>query len=313
MVNNTITRLKGVRVGNAEYRQMTGCTVVLFDKPYPVLAKTFGGWPGTFDTESSGYGKAFFRKRAIFISGGDVLGLACASGIMRYLLERGMASSKQPSNLPFVVGADIYDQDISDVSEVDFSELGYKACINSSTQPVKQGNYGAGVGATVGKLLGIEYASKGGIGSSFAKLGKIQVGTLVVVNSIGDVYNPYTGNIIAGARKKEGGYVEFNETIKHYLKDRAVKKSTTVLVVATNVRISHEYFERISVMAYAGLARCIFPIGLSHDGDTVFVFSNESFSPEEDELKVTDLVGILAARSAISSVINAVKGGVSED
>lgn len=308
--NNTITGIGGLRVGMAEDKAGTGCTVVIFDKPAPVYAKTFGGWPGTFDTESTGPGMTFVRKKAIFVTGGDVLGLVCTSGIMRYLIEMEGLSTKKPDTLPFIVGADIYDQDVADVSDVDFEELGYRACISSSYDPCPNGRYGAGVGATVGKLLGIESSSRGGIGSSLIKVGEVMVGTLAVVNALGNIYNPEDGKIVAGVRKKEEGFEDFEKIAQSYLRSKTEQRSTTILIVVTNVKLPHESFERVCTMAFSGLARCIFPLGMTHDGDTIFSASTERISYSGSVERIVDLVGILASKSAVLSVLNAVKQDV---
>lgn len=310
MRNSTITGVGGLRVGTAEDKAGTGCTVVIFDKPAPVYAKTFGGWPGTFDTESTGPDMTFVRKKAIFVAGGDILGLTCASGIMKYFVEREESSLKKPDMLPFIVGADIYDQDVADISGVDFEELGYRACVSSSYGPCPNGRYGAGVGATVGKLLGIENSSRGGMGSSLLRVGKAMVGTLAIVNALGNIYNPEDGKMVAGVRKKDGSFEDFEKIAENYLRSKTKQRSTTILVVVTNVKLPHESLGRVCTMAFSGLARCIFPVGMTHDGDTVFSASTERVSYSGSWERIVDLVGMLASKSAVLSVINAVKQDV---
>lgn len=309
-MNKTITDINGILVGNYEdMDNYTGCTVVFFEKPLHVFSKVFGGWPGTYDTESTAAGMTFSKKRSIFISGGDIFGLACAFGIMRFITEKENKVPKGPNSLPFVVGADIYDLDIASVENVDYSLLGYKACLKLSDKPVDQGNFGAGIGATVGKMKGIEFAFKGGIGSSIEIERQLKVASLVAVNSLGNIYDPTTCRAIAGARiRKDGIEIEdFWSAVSHYIANGAKAGNTTVCIIATNVDIGHENFERVCNVVYASLGSVIRPMGLSHDGDIIFVTSTneERFGKKED--KLLDTVSILAAKAAADATINAVK------
>jgi L-aminopeptidase/D-esterase-like protein len=313
-MNNTITAIHGIKVGHAaDPKSITGCTVLLFKNPVVTSVEARGGWPGTFDTDSVASGKTFYRKHAIFLTGGDVFGLACAKGIQRYLIERGIASKDKPGQLPAVVGANIYDVDFGhNVADTDYSKLGYEACHNASRRPVNQGNHGAGIGATVGKLKGIKYATKGGVGSSVTRiLFGVQVGALVVTNSLGNVFDE-SGRTIAGTRKDVDSrvYVEIEDLMEEYVKTMSTyskAKATTIGVVATNLQLSHEHLLKVTEMAHDGFPRCIRPAHATIDGDTLFSVSTAYRRTDNISHALIDLVGHVAAMQVTKAILNAVR------
>lgn len=309
--NNTVTAINGVKVGHSSnVRNKTGCTVLLVAHPYVTAVDSRGGWPGTYDTDSLGMGKTFFRKHAIFLVGGDIYGLQCAAGIQRYLIERRMASKEKPGALPGVVGADIFDIEFgSNVPSTDYLMLGYTACKNATSERVQEGNHGAGVGATVGKMKGIQYATKGGVGSSMIKISRdAKVGALVVCNAIGNVFDG-SGRTIAGTRRglKGSDYVEIEDLGRHYARRKGtIPRATTIGIVVTNVRLTHEQAHKVAEMAHDGLARCIRPVHTTTDGDTLFCISTE-----QHELNVSnnllDAIGHAASTQVTQSVLSAVQ------
>lgn len=319
-MNETITAIKGISVGHAEIRsKRTGCTILIFDHPAVTAVEARGGWPGTFDTDSIGPGKTFYKKHAIFLTGGDVFGLQCSAGIQKYLVEKGAASDRKAGFLPGVVGANIYDLNFGeDISRIAYSTLGYNACKQASARPVKQGNFGAGLGATVGKLRGMRFAMKGGVGSSVASLPfGIKVGALVVTNALGNVFE--RDLTIAGTRKsvqnQECSFVELEEITKDYVdtieqQNPNKSKATTIGIIVTDLKLSHEETLKVAEMSHDGLARCIRPAHATTDGDTLFCASTE-----EKHVRMTsnllDLVGHVAALQVQRSVISAVKNAQS--
>jgi L-aminopeptidase/D-esterase-like protein len=313
-----LTSIKGVRVGHAEAETaLSGTTVILFDEPRPTACDARGGWPGGYDTESVGSGKAFYRKQAIFLTGGDIFGLAAASGVGRYLMEAHMASLKG-GELPAVVGANIYDLDFArGVERVPYESLGYEACRSASSREVVQGNAGGGLGATVGKFLSGRSCSKGGVGSSARAVhSEITVGAICITNAVGNVFDPVTGRTIAGARRNansaELDFVELTDVIPEYL-SRAVseepKKATTICVVVTNAKLTHEQTGRLATVAHDGLARVLRPVHAMTDGDTVFAVSTEEveFGGADENRSLLTLLGELVSQELSKAVLNSVR------
>jgi len=312
--NTTITAVRGVKVGHAsDPENLTGTTVVLFDGPSVTAVDARGGWPGTLDTDSVAAAKTFHRKHAIFLTGGDVFGLKCAFGIQRFLLDRSLASNSGPGRLPGVVGANIYDLEFGKaLDRVDYEKLAYDACVKSSASPSAQGNQGAGLGATVGKLRGIKYAMKGGVGSNSTRVAeRFTVGALVVTNAVGNVFGA-DGATIAGTRrgKRNDEFVEIEDVSSTYVAERRQKtlsRATTIGVIVTDLRLSHEEAIKVAEMANDGLARCIRPVHTATDGDVIFCVSTAKVSLGEVSPDLLSLVGHTAATEVQLSVINAVR------
>jgi L-aminopeptidase/D-esterase-like protein len=262
------------------------------------------------DTDSVGAGKTFYRKHAVFLTGGDVFGLKCAFGVQRFLLDNRLASSRKPSELPGVVGANIYDLEFGRALEkVDYERLGYEACRNANSGPVSEGNVGAGLGATIGKLMGIEHAMKGGVGSSVAKAagGIFMVGALVVTNAVGNVFEP-GGTTIAGARsgKRFLEMEQMDEYVSGLVGRTGSARATTVGVVVTDLELSHEEAIKVAEMAHDGLARCIRPVHGATDGDTIFCVSTGAVRVRRHSPDLLTMVGHLASIQVQSSVIRSV-------
>lgn len=307
--SDTITAVDGLFVGQREEPEArTGCTVVLFDKASPVAYEVRGGWPGTYDTDSTGTGKAFFMKHAIFLTGGDVFGFDCASGIRRFLVEKGVASDTSPERLPGVVGANIYDIGFADVQRASYRDLGYEACRAASQEPVKEGNHGAGIGATVAKLRGLKYGFKGGIGSCALKVDDIVVGALVVTNALGNIFDFDSGAAIAASRREDGSFATLDEAILEYSfgkQDR--NRATTLAVIATNVTLGHEYLTRFAQMASCGFALAIRPVHMMYDGDTIFAVSTARLTVDIPVQRAADLVGSLGAQAVARAIVRSVR------
>lgn len=309
MANLTLTAVEGLRVGHAhDERTRTGCTVVLFEPEADIACEARGGWPGTYDTHSIDVTKTFVKKHAVFLTGGDVFGFDSAIGIRRYLLERGLASATGAGKLPGIVGANIYDVEFATIQEARYSELGYSASINASSQPVEEGNVGAGIGATVGKLRGMKSACKGGCGTSAVQLdGSIVVGAVVVTNALGNIYDLETGKTLAGVRDERGGFLEFEQITSDYLGGTALHANTTIGVAATNVDLSHEQLIKVAQMAHDGLAMSIKPVHMSTDGDTLFAASTARIRGMRERERIVDIIGYTAARCVAKAVVRSAK------
>ncbi len=318
-MNNTLTALTGVKVGHAtDAENLTGCTVILFDKKYPVVSKSYGGAPGTFNTDISTNGKSFDERNAIFIAGGSLTGLMSASDIMKGMIEKHIGDKDHKIINPNITGAIVFDLGVR-VAQYDPS-LGRKALDNVSSEPVKRGNVGAGTGTSVGKFQFLENgtkipAIKAGVGCALINVGNgVIVTALSVVNALGNVVNP-DGTILAGNRDTEKKFKTFDETSRFVTKDLM---NTTISVVGVNIDLkTRENYEIVANIASHGQIRAINPVNTSIDGDTVFVFSTEEndrllndygkyFKTSSWPLFDVDVVGQAAAKAVQESIYDAV-------
>lgn len=301
-----LTDIPGIRVGHAsDFEAITGCTVILCEKGAAAGVDLRGTATGTRELDALSPLHTVERIHAVLISGGSAFGLEAASGVMRYLEERGVGFDVGPTRVPIVPAAIIYDLAIGDPARRPTAEMGYEAARRASSGKVAEGSVGAGTGATVGKLFFLPQAMKGGIGTATVRLpGDVLVSALVVVNAFGDVMDPRTGKILAGARRGPHS-CEFADTATQFL--RGVKRTgfapsnTTVAVVATNARLDRVGATRLARMAQVGLARVIRPVHTMFDGDTVFALSLGTKRANPTAL------GVAAGDAIAQSVIRAVK------
>ena len=313
-MNNTLTALKGVRVGHSTHRdKLTGTTVVVFEKDFPMAYKTYGGSPGTFNTDAMQSGKSDVRGHSIFISGGSWTGLQAGGTIMRRLIEEKIGFTSGVNINPNLTGAIVFDLGMH-ISKFD-PEFGAEAFDNVTTGPVKGGNVGAGTGTSVGKFQHLDKgkknpAMKAGVGSARINLEKgIIVCALSVVNALGNVVRP-DGSILAGNRDDKKKFKTFEDTSNFVTKDIM---NTTITIVGTNFDLQNrENYERIAHIASHGQVRAINPVHTAADGDTVFVFSNEEikkpFVPQDDLFWpnfTVDIIGQAAARAVQESIYDA--------
>ncbi len=279
MTNETLTSLKGVRVGHSTHLdKLTGTTVVLFDKDFPMAYKSYGGDPGTFNTDALRNGRSDNRGHAIFISGGSWAGLTAGGRILERLIEKGVGFKARKIVNPNVTGAIVYD--LGTGIEQYNPNFAIEAVDNATADPVQRGNVGAGTGTSVGKFQfqnrGTEIAGmKAGVGCANIEIRSgIIVSALTVVNALGNIILP-NGTILAGNRSDAQGekYKTF-EGFSEFLIDE--KSNTTISIVGLNVDLkTRENYERVAHIATQGQVRAINPVNTSLDGDTVFVFSNE--------------------------------------
>ena len=248
------------------------------------------------------------KVHAVVLSGGSAFGLESTCGVSKYLEEKNIGFDVGVCKVPIVTGAVLFDLAVGDYKVRPDKEMGYKACLNASETELKQGNYGAGCGATVGKVKGLDYVTKGGIGSYSIKLDNgIVVSALIAVNAFGDVYED--GQVIAGVLNDDK-----NELLNTYemMKQGVMKggfsiDNTTIGVVATNAKLTKAQCKKISQMSHDGYAKAIFPIHTPHDGDTIFTMSTGEIEVEAD----LTLLGSLATEVVEKSIINAIKNAKS--
>ncbi len=322
MDNKTLTALSGVRVGHATHLdKLTGCTVILFDKPYQVAYKAYGGAVGAYGTEANKADKTNYGESGIFIAGGSNTGLMSASEIMECLRrdQKGSRSGKDKQIFnPSITGAIVYDQGMQ-VAPYD-PAYGREAYENASNEPVVSGNVGAGTGTSVGKFRWVEGgtktgAMKAGVGSACVDLGNgITVVALSVVNALGNIIAP-NGEIIAGNRDENTKFKSYEDLIDFVTQDRS---NTTISVVGINVDLGSKlHLEKVAHLASHGQVRAINPVHTSSDGDTVFVFSTgelknpfndmlQYFQETDDSLYTqVDIIGRAAARAVQESIYDA--------
>jgi len=273
-MNESLTAIKGLLVGHyTDKAAMTGCTAVVCADGAVCGVDVRGAAPGTRETDLlTGY-HLVERVNAVMLSGGSAFGLSAADGAMKWLSERGMGFDSGICPVPIVPAAVIFDLGVGDPSVRPDAAAGYAACQNASERPVEKGGVGAGTGATVGKLLGMDCSEKGGLGSAAVRLnGGIIVAALIVVNAMGDVYDHRTGKIIAGLQTN-GAHLNTMSMLASPQSAPQPGGNTTIGIIATNASLTREETNRLATMGHDGLAMAIRPAHTPFDGDTLFGLS----------------------------------------
>jgi L-aminopeptidase/D-esterase-like protein len=310
---NAITDVPGISVGHAtNERAMTGCTVVLCPKQGAVAGvDQRGGAPGTRETDLLRPMHMVQRVNAVLLSGGSAFGLDAASGVVRWLEEHDLGFDTRVAKVPIVPAAILFDLDVGDASVRPDPAMGYAACQAATNAPVAEGRVGAGTGCTVGKVLGPGQASRGGLGTASVDLGGgVVVGALVATNAFGDVVDPKTGEILAGARAViGGGFADTLATIKGLVGKTLLRfagSDTVIGVVATNARLSKEQANKVAQMAHDGLARAVRPAHTMFDGDTLFALATGQKRAD------VNLVGAYAAEVVAQAIVRSVRAAKDE-
>jgi L-aminopeptidase/D-esterase-like protein len=305
-----ITDVDGIKVGHAVApRRPTGCTVLLFEHGATAGVDVRGAAPGTRETDLLNPVNTVQKINALVLSGGSAYGLDTASGVMKYLEEHGQGYRIGPTMLvPIVPAAILFDLPVGGDWKIrPTAETGYQACLVAHNGPIEEGCVGAGAGATVGKMFGMQSAMKSGIGTASIRVGKtgIVVGALIAVNASGDVIDPKTGKIVAGARNAKGP--GFRDTAARLRAGELVEmlpaRNTTIGVVATNAAFDKAQMTKIAQMAHDGLARAINPVHTPSDGDTIFAVSTGTSQVKANH----GAVGALAAEAVVEAVLRAVR------
>jgi len=315
-LHNAITDVPGILVGHAQNEQaLTGCTVILCEKGAIGGVDQRGGAPGTREVDALHPMHLVTKVHAIVLAGGSAFGLEAATGVMRYLEEKGVGFDTHVYKVPIVPSAILFDLGIGDPKVHPDAEMGYQACKNASAEPPAQGNVGAGTGATVGKILGTGQCMKSGIGTASLEIGAgVIVGAMVAVNAFGDVINPTNGQIIAGARSRDvgplhigaPGYFADTMQVMQTLIGRTAlgygsRGNTVIGVVATNAKLDKEQANKVAQMAHDGLARTIRPAHTMVDGDTIFAIATGEHNAD------VNIVGAFAAEVFAQAILWAVK------
>lgn len=269
--------IAGIRIGHAsDYHGLTGCTVILTEAGAVCGVDVRGSAAGTRELAPCLPGHLVERVHAIFLTGGSSFGLNAAAGVMQFLESRGVGFPAGPARVPIVPAAVIFDLSLGESSARPDAGMAKWAC-QKATVNVVEGSIGAGTGATVGKILGLARATKGGVGFSSLNLpGEVIVQAIAVVNAFGDVLDPRTGRIIAGARATPSSN-EFISTQDLMFHGKTTKgfgaANTTLVVVMTNATLNKIQATKVAQMAQDGMARVISPVHTQFDGDLVFALS----------------------------------------
>ncbi len=309
----SITAVPGIRVGHfTEARRPTGCTVVLAPAGTVGGVDVRGAAPGTRETELLSPLNAVPVVHAVLLSGGSAFGLDAAGGVMRWLEEQGVGidvgsdSLGAPVRVPIVPAAILFDLRIGDARIRPDPAAGYAACVAASTAAPAEGNVGAGTGASVGKLFGFGRAMRGGIGSASVTVGGVTVAALVAVNAVGDVVDPSTGQVVAGARSVDGrtllgtSAALMRGDLPTLLQPG---QATTIGVIATDAKLDKAGASKLAQMAHDGLARSINPVHTQGDGDTLFALATGGRAGSAN----LTLLGTLAAEVTALAVLRGVR------
>lgn len=305
MYSGAITDIRGVSVGcSGDGVKMTGCTAVMFDKLCVASADVRGGGPGTINTDvlepTTGGGVA----DCVMLAGGSAFGLECVAGAMRYLEERGRGFDTRIKRVPMVPGAIIFDLGLGDIDARPDADMGYRACA-AAGKCVPQGSFGAGMGATVGKVLG-EGWEKSGQGTAAIDLGDgIIVAAICVVNALGDIWDGE--RIVAGVVGENGAHLDAMRLILRGSRCEGFGANTTISVVATNLKLSCAMAKKLAMMAHDGYAMAIRPAHTLADGDTVFGVSTGEIE-RDSELNRVLAAAVEVTRRAIVNAGEAAHG-----
>lgn len=308
-----VTDIKGIRIGNAQQTEAgTGCTVIISPQGAPCGVDVRGGGPASRELELLNPAANADRIHAVLLSGGSAYGLDAAAGVMHYLEEHDIGFDTRICKVPLVVASCIYDLGCGQNIRPD-AQMGYDACVASERNAFAEGCYGAGTGATVGKLCGPKYMMKSGIGAYAVQVGELQVGAVVVVNAVGDVLGE-TNQIIAGMRCADGtGFAdsrrvmleEYGQTETLFSQRDAATTNTTIGTVITNGKFDKAHMKKIAAMASNGIVRTIHPVNTTADGDSMYAMSVGEVHAE------VSLTGTIAAYAVEQAVRRAVRTATS--
>lgn len=302
-----ITDVAGLEVGHfTDPRRPTGCSVVLARGGAVAGVDVRGAAPGTRETDLLDPCNAVNTVHAVLLSGGSAWGLDAASGVMRWLESQGIGLDVGSALVPIVPAAVLFDLLVGDAHIRPDAHAGYAACQAASSQPPAEGNVGAGTGAAIGKMFGMPFAMKGGIGTASVTLDGVTVGALIACNALGDIVDPDTGALIAGARTGDGAGLR--DTRRSLLRGEPplpilAGTNTTIGVIATDAQLTKAQARRLAMAGHDGLARSINPAHTLSDGDTLFAMST-GLAPRTPGMTV---LCVMAAEAVARATVRAVR------
>lgn len=307
VVPRGLTAIDGLKVGHVTLEgRPTGCTVVLAERGVTAGVDVRGSAPGTRETDLLAPTNLVSEVHAIVLSGGSAFGLDTATGVMRYLDERGIGFETRGGRVPIVPAAILYDLGVGDGRIRPDADCGYRAAVAATNGPIAEGSVGAGAGATVGKFGGQNRAMKGGLGTAAITLPSgLTVAALVAVNASGDIIDPATGRVVAGVRTPDGrGLMDARILLRSGALDRPrIAENTTLGVVATNAVLTKTQATKVAQMAHDGYARAIVPAHTMGDGDVIFALATGAHAGEAD----VTLIGALAAEVMAEAILRGVR------
>ena len=305
-----IQEINGIRIGQTELPDAgTGCTVLLNEDGMCAGLDIRGGGPAARESQLLDPLAAAQCIHAVVLGGGSAFGLGAANGVMDVLEQRGIGFDVGVTKVPLVVQSDIFDLTVGRTDVRPDRAMGAKAALLALDAPNYQdGNYGAGCGATVGKICGMASCMKTGIGSFAVQIGELQIGAVVVLNALGDIFDWKTGKQIAGLLNND--HTAFRSTVTEMTRriepvENHFAGNTTIGAVITNAAFSKAQLCKIASMAHNGYARSIHPVHTSADGDSIYALSVGQVQADQD------LVGTIASEVIANAIRNAVNHAAS--
>ena len=302
----SITRVAGIEVGHfTDTRRPTGCTVVMAREGAVAGVDVRGAAPGTRETDLLHPSNLVDKVHAIMLAGGSAWGLEAATGAVRWLEERGVGLDVAVGRLPIVPAAVLFDLLVGDMRIRPDAAAGYAACAAASSADPAEGNVGAGAGAVVGKVFGIQHAMKGGVGTASVSVDGVTVGALIACNALGDVIDPDTAQVMAGARTDDGRALR--DTRRALLCGQPPQPllagtNTTIGVVATDAILTKAQAHRLAIAAHDGLARSINPVHTMSDGDTLFSLGTGRAGKSLGMMVLATMAAEVTARATVRAV-----------
>lgn len=304
-----ITDVAGIEVGHfTDPRRPTGCSVVIAREGAVAGVDVRGAAPGTRETDLLAPGNLVEQVHAIMLAGGSAWGLEAATGAVRWLEEHGVGLDVGVGRLPLVPAAVLFDLHVGDMKVRPDAAAGYAACAAATREPPAEGNVGAGAGAVVGKMFGLQHAMKGGVGTASVTVAGVTVGALIACNAVGDVVDPDTGRPLAGARAADG--LTLRDTRHALLRGEPphpllAGSNTTIGVIATDARLTKVQAQRLAVASHDGLARSINPVHTMSDGDTLFTLSTGHVPHHPGMMVLATMAAEAVARATVRAVLAA--------
>ncbi len=299
-----VADMPGLRIGNAQDEAAkTGVTVLMFDRGARVGIDVSGGGPAARETHLADPTTADNPINAIMLGGGSAYGLAAADGVMSYLEKRGIGYNTGFARVPLVCASCLYDLGCGRADVRPDAQMGYAACVDAETNSPRCGSFGAGCGATVGKLCGMERASDSGLGIFAVQLGELKMAAIVAVNALGDIYDPKSGQQVAGLKSEDGMQLldSRDELYRIAAPTDMFTGNTTIGAIVTNGAFTKAEMSKIAAMTRNAYARCICPVGTMADGDTIYAASVGDVAAD------VNVAGTLAADVMQEAILRAVR------
>jgi len=305
---SAITLVAGIEVGHfTDPRRPTGCTVIIAREGAVAGVDVRGAAPGTRETDLLHPSNLVDRVHAITLAGGSAWGLDAASGVMQWLEEQGIGLPVGFGLVPIVPAAVLFDLPVGNPKIRPDAHAGYQACVAASKEAPEEGNVGAGAGALVGKIFGLENAMRGGIGHASLTVDGVTVGAIIACNAVGDVFDPATGKILAGARGADGQLLNSRQALLAGLAPKPVLAgtNTTIGVIATDALLTKAQAHRLAQVAHDGLARSINPVHTMSDGDTLFAMGTGQSGKTAGMLQLSAMAAEVTALAVVRAILAA--------